>query len=145
METRFLRSESPPEGRAKYWNNIPPTTHHELGQDKEIALSLVSWRVIKWMESCGHKVRDRCKKWQRADEPESGQGAHEIEILPPSNEGCRIDDGSIVLTDKSGEGHWLKTKPFKFSSGPLWLHELERGWSAIEGRQMGILGPYELL
>ena len=26
METRFLRSESPPEGRAKYWNNIPPTT-----------------------------------------------------------------------------------------------------------------------
>ena len=26
METRFLRSESPPEGRAKYRNNIPPTT-----------------------------------------------------------------------------------------------------------------------
>ena len=25
METRFLRSESPPEGRAKYRNNIPPT------------------------------------------------------------------------------------------------------------------------
>ena len=25
METRFLRSESPPEGWAKYWNNIPPT------------------------------------------------------------------------------------------------------------------------
>ena len=26
METQFLRSESPPEGRAKYRNNIPPTT-----------------------------------------------------------------------------------------------------------------------
>ena len=26
METWFLRSESPPEGRAKYRNNIPPTT-----------------------------------------------------------------------------------------------------------------------
>ena len=26
METRFLRSESPPEGRAKYRNNIPPTS-----------------------------------------------------------------------------------------------------------------------
>ena len=25
METRFLRSESPPEGWAKYWNNILPT------------------------------------------------------------------------------------------------------------------------
>ena len=25
METRFLRPESPPEGRAKYRNNIPPT------------------------------------------------------------------------------------------------------------------------
>ena len=25
METWFLRSESPPEGRAKYRNNIPPT------------------------------------------------------------------------------------------------------------------------
>ena len=25
METWFLRSESPPEGQAKYWNNIPPT------------------------------------------------------------------------------------------------------------------------
>ena len=25
METRFLRSESPPEAQAKYWNNIPPT------------------------------------------------------------------------------------------------------------------------
>ena len=30
METWFLRSESPPEGQAKYWNNIPPTAvpHH---------------------------------------------------------------------------------------------------------------------
>ena len=26
MENRFPRSKSPPEGRAKYWNNIPPTT-----------------------------------------------------------------------------------------------------------------------
>ena len=25
METQFLRSEFPPEGRAKYWNNILPT------------------------------------------------------------------------------------------------------------------------
>ena len=25
METWFLRSELPPEGQAKYWNNIPPT------------------------------------------------------------------------------------------------------------------------
>ena len=28
METRFLRSESPPEGRAKYRNNIPPTPRY---------------------------------------------------------------------------------------------------------------------
>ena len=26
MEIRFLRSESPPEGQAKYQNNIPPTS-----------------------------------------------------------------------------------------------------------------------
>ena len=33
METRFLRSESPPEGRAKYRNNIPPTAVVMGGRD----------------------------------------------------------------------------------------------------------------
>ena len=32
METRFLRSESPPEGRAKYRNNIPPTPIYILNE-----------------------------------------------------------------------------------------------------------------
>ena len=30
METQFLRSESPPEGRAKYQNNIPPTACNQI-------------------------------------------------------------------------------------------------------------------
>ena len=34
METRFLRSESPPEGQAKYWNNIPPTMG-KIGSPKQ--------------------------------------------------------------------------------------------------------------
>ena len=37
METRFLRSESPPEGWAKYQNNIPPTAEHAV--DNSVALA----------------------------------------------------------------------------------------------------------
>ena len=32
MENQFLRSESPPEGQAKYWNNIPPTAVSEFSE-----------------------------------------------------------------------------------------------------------------